>query len=276
MKKIFFITILLLFFCAILISAIKKITGITRTHVSEISPVEFILEYTVSNTYEVDLYSDIQITIPFEKQIIQGKIRNNVLSEKDILFSQTDIDLNGDNDYDDSFPVQVYKNSVSINNLILSPVIRKSANYMILYPFIKENYNINKITDKGTAFTLRDYTPDSGTITIGLWNNKNIEFLKFKNNLILIEVVSSHISPERKILIDDATPFEGTTNEIAVSGGEKCRRFIIAKNISIKNGTGKDQARIKNITRPFNIRLTYYFGISENLISMTYKIIEVR
>ena len=78
------------------------------------------------------------------------------------------------------------------------------------------------------------------------------------------------------ILIDDTAPFEGTTNESKITGGEKSRRLVAAKNISINNGSGKDQARIKNITRPFNIRLTYYFAISENLISMNQKIIEVR
>jgi hypothetical protein len=254
----------------------KKETDITGTLISEKSSSEFIVSYTVSNTYDVNLYSDIGVTIPFEKQIIQGIIKNNLLSEKDILFSQTDIDLNGDNDFNDTFPVKIQKNSMSINDIIISPVIRKSVNYQILYPLLKENYNINKISDKGPAFTLRDFSPVSGTITIGLWGDKNTEFIKFKNSLVLIEVVTAETSSGGNILINGDRPFEGTTNETEITNGEKYRRFVAAKNIVINNNSGKDEAVIKNISKPFNIRITYCFAVAENLITLTNKIIEVR
>lgn len=276
MKKFFLTIIILQLSGGAITSAIKKETGITGSHLSEISPAEYTLSYTVSNTYETELYSDIPVTIPFEKHIIQGRIKNNYISEKDFLFSQTDIDLNRDNDYEDTFPVSIQKQSLLMNNVLLSLIIRKSANYRILYPFQNEKYNVNKISDNGIPFTLRDYSPDSGTIMIGLTRDKNIEFEKFKNSVILIEIVTPGILSEGNILIDGVKPFEGVTNEHEVSGGEKSGRYVAAKNIFIRNSSGKGEFRIKNIRRPFNIRLEYYFAISENLISMTRKIIEVK
>lgn len=276
LKKNSIIVVLIITSCAVLIYAIKNETGITGSVNAGNFSTEFILSYTVSNTYDTESYSDIHVIIPFEKHIIHGNIQTGVISEKDILFSQIDVDLNGDNDFNDTYQIRMIKNEVSINEKKISPLIRKTVNYTVMFPFNHGIYNINKISGKGTSFTLRDYSSNPPALTIGLTPGKEIEFMKFKNSIVLIEVILPEKQAAGTVAIEGTETFQGTTNEDVITGGEKHLRFFAAKNVPVKGGTGKGNVKIKNILKPFIVRLTYYFSISETSVLMNQKVIEVK
>ena len=261
--------------CTILLSAFKNETGITGSVVPGISPGEFILYYNVTNNHADDTSSGTPLVIPLEKHIIQGNIQAGVITEKDTLFSQTDIDLNGDNDCNDSYPAKIIKNEVFINGTKLSPLIRKSQNYTVMFPYDHGNYNLNKISDKGMPFTLRDFTATPPVLTIGITPEKKIEFINHQNSMLLIEIIIQN-RPSVPVLIEGSETSEGTTNEKEITGGEKHIRFFAVKNVPVSKGSGKGNVIIKNAEKPFNVRLTYFFSIPGTFVLMNQKVIEVK
>lgn len=270
------ITLIIITLCMVLLSSVKNETGITGSVVPGNTPAEFIVNYNVTNTYADGTFSSTPLIIPLEKHIIQGNIQTGVITEKDMLFSQTDIDLNGDKDLNDSYAVKIVKNEIYINGIKLSPLIRKSQNYTVMSPYNGAIYNLNKISDKGESFTLRDVISAPFGLTIGLAQGKEIEFINHQNSLLLIEIILPGKHTVRPVLIDGSEASEGTTNEKEITGGEKHLRFFAVKNIPVIKGSGKGGVKIKNAEKPFNIRLTYFFSISRNCILMNQKVIEVK
>jgi len=272
-KKIFLLIILIYPFN--LTSAQSEI-GISRCGISEISSSDFLLSYSIKNTFDPELFSKLQVTIPFEKYIVQGSIENGLLHEKDFLYSQLNIDLNGDTDLNDTFTAKFIKSKLTIDNIKISPLTKSTSDYNVFIPFNEtENFNVNRITPKGKPFTLRKFSTTPPEITIGLNTENDIEFKTFGNSQLLIEVIPSGKSAGDNLLIDDQKPFIGNTNEKDLTGGENSYRFITVKNITINNNTASGELKIEKIVKPFSLRITYYFGISKNLILMNQKIIKV-
>ena len=249
---------------------------ILRCTVSEISASDFILDYSIKNTFDAGSYSALQIVLPFEKYLVQGSIDNGVVNEKDFLFSQIDIDLNGDSDLNDSFNVKIIKNKLSLENLSISPIFKTAAAYNVLTPLDETgNYNINRLTTNGIPFTLRSFSSKTPEIILGINTVDDIEFKKYSNSLLLIEVITSDRNSGEKIEIDGQPPFKGITNEKNLTGGESFFRFAAVKNIILNNSTAKGEIKIKSIGKPYSVRITYYFAISENLILLNQKIVKV-
>ena len=76
-------------------------------------------------------------------------------------------------------------------------------------------------------------------------------------------------------MIDNLKPFTGITNETDLTGGENSYRSAAVKNIIVNNSAAAGEIEIKNIRKPFTVRITYYFAVSENLILMNQKIVTV-
>lgn len=53
--------------------------------------------------FDASLFNDEKIYLVDDEMIIDGLADNNKINEKDFLFSQKNIDINGDGDVDDSF-----------------------------------------------------------------------------------------------------------------------------------------------------------------------------
>jgi len=244
--------------------------------VSEISSSNYTINFLINNTFDSEAYSKLQVVIPFEKYILQGKIESGKLKEKDFLFSQIDIDLNGNKDFNDKFKVQYTNNKLAINGKPVSPLFKKTVKYNAFLPFGKTgNFNINNITSGGAAFTLRNVSPEPLELTLGLSSPNNIEFRKFPNNAMLVEVITADKSSEDKLLIDGNKPFMGITNEKEITDGENLYRFVAVKNLAFINNSAAGDIKIAEIKKPFSLRLTYYFTISDSLILMNQKIIRV-
>jgi len=269
------IVLIILAYSINLFSAQNEIE-ISGCSVSEISVSDFLLHYSIKNNFDAESFSKLQVILPFEKYILQGPIINGVLTEKDFLFSQIDIDLNGDSDFNDSFKVKAEKNKLLIENRKISNLLKTTTYYNVLTPLDETgNYNVNRISKSGIPFTLRFYSSINPEVILGLNIGDEIEFRKFSNSLLFIEVISSDKSSGDKLLIDGQKPFSGIINEKDLTGGENLYRFASVKNITINDSSAKGEIKIKEIKKPFSVRITYYFAISENLILLNQKIIKV-
>jgi hypothetical protein len=249
---------------------------ISKCSVSETSSGEFLLNYDIKNSFDTDSYSLNKITIPLEKYIIQGNIVSGLIQEKDFLFSHRNLDFNKNGSLNDSYQIRTVKKNLYIGNLLINPIIKTTANYNALLPYDNSGkFNINKIDPKGMPFTLRDTSSLPEEITIGLNDNDNIEFRTYDNNLLLIEIITPEKTDEKTLFAGDVTTHSGFTNEKVFFGGENNYRFTAAEKISISKNTAKGEMKIGKLQKPFSVRVTYYFSISENLIIMNQKILMV-
>ncbi len=270
------IIILIISAYAISLSSAQNEIEISRCSVSELSPSEFSLIYSIKNNFDAGSYSNIQVTLPFEQYIFQGSLDSGFLNEKDFLFSQTDVDLNGDSDFSDLFKAKIIKNQLVVHNKKISPVYKTTSNYQVFMPLDENgNYNISRITEKGQSFVLKHCTTANPEVIIGLNPAGDIEFRKFTNSLILIEVINSDKNIIEKTVIDGQKPFTGITNEKELTGGENSYRSAAVKNISINNDIASGEIKIKDIRKPFSVRVTYYFALTGNLILLNQKIVKV-
>lgn len=272
-KKIFIFIVLAY---SITLSSAQNEIELSRCSISEISPSDFILSYSVKNTFDADSYSKLEVVLPFEKYIFQGSADNGIIHEKDFLFSQMDIDLNNDSDFNDSFKIKISKNRLTIDTKKISPIIKTTSDYNVLTPLNETgNYNVTRLTEKGKPFILRYISSLKPEIVVGLSQQTDIEFRKFSNNLLFIEVINSDKIISEKILIDNLKPFTGITNETELTGGETSYRSAAVKNIIVNNSATSGEIQIKEIRKPFTVRITYYFAVSDNLILMDQKIVKV-
>jgi len=268
------IIILLLISYPITLTSAQNEIEISKCGISELSTSDYSLNYTIKNTFNYDSDSKLQVQIPFEKFIIQGPIANGIINEKDFLFSQLDVDLNNDSDINDSFKINIAGKKPAIDNKQISLLYKSTSNYHVLVPFNDSgNINLNRITKNGIPFTLRNFSSNPPEIIIGLNTVDEIDFKKFNNSLLLIEIITSDKSAGDSLLIDGEKTFIGRTNEKDLTGGENSYRYISTKNIIINDNISNGAIKINKISRPFILRLTYYFAVSENLILMNQKII---
>jgi len=91
----------------------------------------------------------------------------------------------------------------------------------------------------------------------------------------MVEVITPDKPDEKNLLIDGEAPFHGTTNERSITGGENSYRYAAVKKVTINVNSAKGNLKIGRITKPFSVRVTYYFSISENLILLNQKILRV-
>lgn len=273
LKKIF-ITILLTF--PVCLHSGQNEIQISEFAVSEISASEYFLNYQIKNTFDKESYSDLNVVIPIEKYIIQGTIENGIIKEKDFLFSQFNLDLNNNSEVSDSFKINISNNKLSIDNKKISPLLKSTSRYQVLIPYDDSgNFNVNRISDKGIQFTLKNFSSPPPEITIGFNKTGDIEFKTYPNNMLLIELIKSGNNTGESLRIDSQKPFIGFTSERELTGGEIINRFTAAKNIIFSDSICKGSIKLENIQKPFTVRITYYFTISKNLILFYQKTVKV-
>jgi hypothetical protein len=271
-KKIIIIILIL----SIKIYSAPNEIEISKCSISETSSMEFLLNYDIKNSFDTELYSLNKITIPLEKYIIQGNIVDGLIQEKDFLFSHKNLDFNKNGTLNDSYHIRTIKKNLYINNLLINPIIKKTAKYNVLLPFDNSGkFNINRIDPKGMPFTLRDSSSLPEEITIGLNENDNLEFRTYDNNLLLIEIITPEKTDDKTLFAGEVSTHTGFTNEKSVTTGENFYRYTATKKILIVKNASKGELKIGKIQKPFSVRVTYYFSISENLIIMNQKILMV-
>ncbi len=269
------IVIIILIF-TLKIYAVENEIEISKCSVSETTSSNFVLNYQIRNSIDDGSYSSLKIILPFEKYIIQGNIADGKINEKDLLFSQINIDLNKNGSVNDSYPVKIVNKTLIINNKKINPITKATSKYNVLIPFdSSKNFNVNKISSSGIPLTLRDISVSPPEITIGFNENNEIDFRECENSLLLIEVITPEKMDEKNLQIDGQTPFTGITNEVTVTGGENSYRYAAVKKIIINENSTSGEVKIGKISRPFSVRVSYYFSLSESLILMNQKILRV-
>jgi len=246
---------------------------ISSCSISEVSPSEFILNYQIKNSFDADSYSSFKVILPFEKYIVQGSISDGMIQEKDFLFSQINLDLNKNGSLNDLYKAHISNKALLIDNKKINSITKTTSNYDVIIPFDNsKNFNTNKISNNGIPFTLRKISILPPEITIGFNDSGIIEFKTYDNSVIMIEV----ITPDKQnFLIDGETPFVGITNERDVTDGENFYRYAAVKKVPINTNSAKNGFKIGKISKPFSLRVTYFFSITENLILTNQKVLRV-
>lgn len=225
--------------------------------------LQFSAEY---NGSDPALFKDNLINIPRETQIIEGIALQSRIDEKDFLYSETMLDLNKNNSYDDVYTVKTKKRDIFIDNVNIHPLFVKAGKRIIFTPLKEGNtLNINKITQSGRPFTLHSYNRETGEIKMGFGpDNQDIEFLKLPNAQVMIEVIPDRENDSPGITIDGTDKFTGTTNEkISYFPGDFHRPRISAfKHLLLKNGTVKGDFTFTNPGIKSLVRITLFFSIS--------------
>jgi len=271
-KKI--IIIILIF--TLKINAVQNEIDISKCSISGTSSSGYVLNYQIKNSFDDGSYSSLKILLPFEKYLVQGNIADGKINEKDLLFSQINIDLNKNGSVDDSYPVKIVNKTLIINNKKINPITKTTSTYNVLIPFDStKNFNVNKISSSGIPFTLRNFSTNPAEITIGFNENDEIEFRECENSLLLIEVITPEKMDDKNLQIDGQTPFTGITNEVTVTGGENSYRYAVIKKIIINENSASGEIKIGKLSRPFSVRVSYYFSLSESLILINQKILRV-
>jgi len=271
-KKI--IIIILIF--TLKIYAVQNEIDISKCSVSGTSSSDFVLSYQIKNSFDDGSYSSLKIVLPFEKYIVQGNIENGKINERDLLYSQINMDLNKNGSVNDSYPIRIVNKTLIINNQKINPITKTTSKYNVLIPFDStKNFNVNRISSSGIPFTLRNVSVSPAEITIGFNENDEIEFRKCENSLLLIEVITPEKMDDKNLQIDGQNPFTGITNEVTVTGGENSYRYAAVKKIILNKNSASGEIKIGKISRPFSVRVSYFFSLSESLILMNQKILRV-
>jgi hypothetical protein len=167
----------LIFFFSLLTSAQsadKNNPVITlNADIKPVSDNSYSIEYHVNiSGIEASAFMDQKINYPYDASIIEGMILDRKINEKDFLFSERNIDLNGDGDTDDSFPVVYKSDSILINGIRGLPLFRKNNGNYILVPYDSSNReNSIRIKPEGHLLAIQTYEPLAGRIKQCLLNH---------------------------------------------------------------------------------------------------------
>lgn len=274
--------ILLLILCF----SLSTITGSAETNDPEIS-LSAVLNAVSETSYSIDYqvtvsgidtsaFMDQKITYPYESSIIECTIFEKKINEKDFLYSERNIDLNGDGDTDDSFPVLYKSGTIVIAGITVNPLFKKNNDRYILIPFNSSNReNSIKIKPEGHPFELHTYEPLIGKIRAGLPDTpQGTIFRQFPNSLFIIEIIQNNGEELNDLTVNSKKTDKGFTNEKIFSfGGENLRRNFTGINLNLDKNSSAGSIKIDNIKGSFKIRLRYLFSISNRAILLNEKIL---
>lgn len=259
-------------------AAMKSNPEITLTaDLKTVSENSYSIEYKVNiSGIETSAFMDQKINYPYNASIIEGMILDRKIKEKDFLFSERDIDLNGDGDTEDSYPVTYKSDSISINGINTIPLFRKTSGSYILIPF--DNYNREnsiKIKPEGHLLAIHTYEPLIGRIKAMLAESPDEKiFREFPNSLIIVEIIQNNGEDLADLTINKQKPEKNFTNEKVFNpGGENLIRHLTGINLNLQNNSSSGSIRIDNITGKFKVRLIYLFSISSRAVILHEKII---
>jgi len=242
-----------------------------------VSESSYSIEYKVNiSGIETSAFMDQKINYPYNASIIEGMILDRKIKEKDFLFSQRDIDLNGDGDTDDSYPVAYKSDSISINGINAIPLFRKSNGSYILIPFNNHSCeNSIRIKPEGHLLAIHTYEPLIGRIKAMLAESPDEKiFREFPNSLIIVEIIQNNIEELAGLTINKQKPEKNFTNEKVFSpGGENLIRHLTGINVNLQNNSSSGSIRIDNITGNFKVRVIYLFSISSRAVILNEKIL---
>ena len=219
--------------------------------------------------FDASLFAEEKIYLINDELIIEGVVDDNKINERDFLFSQKNIDLNGDGDFNDSFLVKLTGDKISINGRDVPTLRRRSGRKELLI-----NMN-NSLIDKliflkgGTPLFIERTNSDNNNLVVRLASEGIVK--QYNNSLVTVEIISR----EEKIPTIEGLNFTtNMTNEKVFSeDGQWLVRYVGAFNIPVENNMAKMGIFLKGGYKNFILRVRYYFALSNSVIIFGEKIL---
>ena len=242
-----------------------------------VSETSYSIDYKVDiSGIDASAFMDQKINYPYNASIIEGMIIDRKINENDFLYSERNIDLNGDGDTDDSYPVGYKSDYITINGTRVNPLFRKSGGNYLLVPFDKTGReNSIRLKPEGYLFAIHTYEPLIGKIKAILAESPDgTMFKEFPNSLFIVELIHNNGEDLDNLTINNIRAEQSITNEKIFSpGGENLKRYFTGINFNLKNNSASGTIKIDNIHEKFKVRLLYLFSISKRTVIINEKIL---
>jgi len=228
---------------------------------------EFTLEYSAEyRGPDPAIFKNNRVYLPLDKKIIEGIADNSKIYEKDFLYSETKLDLNGNNKFDDIYPITTEKRDIYIRGIKVYPLLPGAGTKKIFTPLKPDGTkNTNKITESGQAFTLYFYKRETGEMKIGLGpENEEFPFPGRPNSQVMIEIIPDTENDEPGIEIKGVETYSGITNEkISFFPGDYNRPRISGyQHLNLNQGNNPGTFKLKTGEGKALVRITLFFSIS--------------
>lgn len=225
--------------------------------------VEFSAEYRGPDP---SIFTDNTVYIPREETIIEGVAVKSGIYESDFLFSQTKIDLNGNNRLDDIYYITEKNRDTYIREIKIDPLLPSAGRKKVYTPLKQDgSKNTNKISDSGRPFTLHYYDRETGEIKTGFGpENSDFSFFNLPNSQVMIEIIPDTENDTPAITIEGIETYSGITNEkISYFQGSHYRpRTTGFLHLPLKQGSNSGEFTIKTNSLKSLVRITLFFSIS--------------
>lgn len=219
--------------------------------------------------FDTSSFNEEKINLLNDEMIIEGVFDGNIIKEKDFLFSERNIDLNGDGDFDDFFNIKLKGDRVSLDGKDVPVLLRRSGKNKLLVNMRSELMD-KFVLAKGGSLVVYSCDDKNGLLVIA--SNRGNPIMQYNNSLMTVEIVAREGS---NIPAIDGLAFKKvSTNERIFSGdGQWLVKYIAAFHIPLKNNSGNRIVFLKNMDSNFILRVRYYFAISSSVIIYAEKIL---
>lgn len=225
--------------------------------------LEFSAEYKGPDP---SIFGNNPVYVPREEIIIEGIADKSRVYEKDFLFSETKLDLNGNNSFDDIYPVTGKNRDTYIKGVKIYPLLTSAGRIEVYTPLKPDgSKNTNKIADSGRPFTLHYYNRETEELKIGLGpENSEFTFFNLPNSQVMIEIITDTEKDTPEITIEGIETYSGITNEkIPLFPGSYYRPRITGfLHLPIKHGSTTGTFTLKANDMKSLVRITLFFSIS--------------
>ena len=205
--------------------------------------------------------------------IISGTVKKNVITETNIIYSERNIDLNGDGDFNDSYKFLQKGKKLYINNRQFVPVQSQNSykNYIIRrYIDEKGSQTINSVDEKGLPIFVDSISASPLKITFMIGRNtQKPPVIKIDNpSLILIA-----LKPVMNTTAKPSFSFRGMknrsylTNDYNIPGSMDMYAKAVWINIPLKvsNAPIITEHFLEGIKPPFQIKAFIDFSFQTGI-----------
>ncbi len=225
--------------------------------------LEFSAEYRGPDP---SIFKNNPVYVPREEKIIEGIADKSRIYEKDFLFSETKLDLNRNNTFDEIYPVTGTNRDTFINGIKIYPLIAEAGRKEVYTPLKPDgSKNTNKISGSGRPFTLHYFNRETEEMKIGFGpENSEFTFFNLPNSQVMIEIIPDTENDNPTISIEGIETYTGITNEkISFFPGNYYRPRITGfLHLPLKQGSTAGKFTIKANNLKSLVRITLFFSIS--------------
>ncbi len=229
-----------------------------------------------------EFFDDSKVAISTEKYRISGIADNGILKEKDLLFSRTSFDFDGDDKYESEIKIENLEGSVYINKMKIGQILSKKnyGDYIISDYLIDGKNKSYRLNDSALSFILYNYDTKTNFITIGIGDKQNpVSIEYFQNPCVEVIIVqeTDSFAKTPSCLINGNTARTRLSNELIFTGQEWIISEAWAAVPFLPGKFGKEQIKIfiTNVKKPFAVILSIKFSLKEGTTLSTKRLINI-